>query len=178
MIRAVSLALFSALLFVAAGCTVRPLYSDAPLTADGTTTSAALSSVLIRPAKTRYAQEVRNQLIFLFNGGKPQTSTPTYELELGAVVSREVSTISQTSSVNQPTSGAVTLSSNYVLFDAAKQTPIASGRRQITSQYDIPDQEFAAYRAQRDAENRAARELAELVRLAVVQDLLRHAGKQ
>lgn len=177
MIRAVSLALLSALAIGVAGCTVRPLYSDAPVTADGSTANAALSSVLIRPARTRDAQEVRNQLIFLFNGGKAQTSTPTYELELGVVTSREVSTILQTSSVNQPTSGAVTMFSNYVLFDAATQKPVASGRRQITSQYDIPNQEFAAYRAQRDAENRAARELAELVRLAVAQDLARHTGK-
>jgi LPS-assembly lipoprotein len=128
MIRAVSLALLSALAIGVAGCTVRPLYSDAPVTADGSTANAALSSVLIRPARTRDAQEVRNQLIFLFNGGKAQK-------------------------------------------------PVASGRRQITSQYDIPNQEFAAYRAQRDAENRAARELAELVRLAVAQDLARHTGK-
>jgi LPS-assembly lipoprotein len=176
MIRAVSLAVLSLLLAGAVGCTVRPLYSDAALTPDGTTTSAALSSVLIRPARTRDGQEVRNQLIFLFNGGQPQTSSPVYELELGTVVSREISTISQTSSVNQPTSGAVTMFSNYTLVDAATQKPVATGRRQITSQYDIPDQEFAAYRAQRDAENRAARELAELLKLAVAQDIVRHTG--
>lgn len=176
MIRAVSLVLMSLLLAGAVGCTVRPLYSDAALTPDGTTTSAALSSVLIRPAKTREAQEVRNQLIFLFNGGQAQTSSPAYELDLGVVVSREISTISQTSSVNQPTSGAVIMFSNYTLFDAATQKPIASGSRQISSQYDIPDQEFAAYRAQRDAENRAARELAEVLKLAVAQNIVRHTG--
>ena len=36
---------------------------------------------------------------------------------------------------------------------------------------DIPSQEFAALRAVRDAENRAARELAELLRLVVAQEL-------
>ena len=173
--RAVSLALLFALA-VSAGCTVRPLYSDAPLGTDGTTTGAALASVLVRPVKTRDALEVRNQLIFLFNGGKAQTSSPAYELELGVVTNREVSTISQTSSVNQPTSGTVTVSSNYILLDAKTGQPVARGRRQITAQYDIPDQEFAAYRAQRDAENRAARELAELLRLSVAQDIVRHSG--
>ena len=76
-----------------------------------------------------------------------------------------------------PTSGTVTIFSNYVLVDAATQEPVARGRRQITSQYDIPDQEFAAYRAQRDAENRAARELAELLQLAIAQDLSRQAAR-
>lgn len=176
MIRRISLALLSLLLAGAVGCTVRPLYSDAPVATDGTTTGAALSSVSIRPAKTRDGQEVRNQLIFLFNGGQAQTSSPAYELELGVVTSRDISTISQTSSVSQPTSGAVTMFSTYTLVDAATQKPVATGRRQITSQYDIPDQEFAAYRAQRDAENRAARELAELLKLAVAQDIVRHSG--
>jgi LPS-assembly lipoprotein len=50
---------------------------------------------------------------------------------------------------------------------------VASGTRQFVSSYDVPRQEFAALRAKRDAENRAARELAELIRLAVAQDLTR-----
>ena len=53
---------------------------------------------------------------------------------------------------------------------------MSTGRRQIASSYDIPRQEFAAVRAERDAENRAARELAELLRLALAQDLEK-AGK-
>ena len=48
---------------------------------------------------------------------------------------------------------------------------VASGRRQITSSYDVPRQEFAAYRARLDAENRAAREVAELLNLAIAQEL-------
>ncbi|WP_338036635.1 LPS assembly lipoprotein LptE [Arvimicrobium flavum] len=178
MMRAVSIAVLAAVLGAsAAGCTVRPLYSDAALTPGGETTNAALSSVFIKPSKTRYGQEVRNQLIFLFNGGQAQTSTPTYELELGVVAQREISTISQTTSVSEPTAATVTVYSNYTLFDAATQKPIATGSRQIASQYDIPRQEFAAYRAQRDAENRAARELAQLLSLAVAQDLARHGGR-
>jgi LPS-assembly lipoprotein len=39
------------------------------------------------------------------------------------------------------------------------------------SSYDISTQQFAAYRALRDAEDRAARELADLLRLAIAQDL-------
>jgi len=50
---------------------------------------------------------------------------------------------------------------------------VASGRRSISSSFDRPLQEFAAYRAQRDAEDRAARELADLLHLAVAQDLAR-----
>jgi LPS-assembly lipoprotein len=50
---------------------------------------------------------------------------------------------------------------------------VSNGDRQFSASYDVPRQEFAAVRAQRDAENRAARELAELLRLAIAQDLSR-----
>ena len=48
---------------------------------------------------------------------------------------------------------------------------VASGSRQIMSSYDVPRQEFAAYRARLNAEDRAARELAELLNLAIAQKL-------
>ena len=49
-------------------------------------------------------------------------------------------------------------------------------RRMMQSSYDTPSQEFATYRAKLDAENRAARELAELLRLDVAQKLSKRAG--
>jgi LPS-assembly lipoprotein len=83
--------------------------------------------------------------------------------------------VTQVADENMPSAGTVTLIAEYVVSDAATARPIASGRRQITANYDIPRQEFANVRAERDAENRAARELAELLKLAVAQDL-RRAG--
>jgi LPS-assembly lipoprotein len=54
----------------ASGCQVRPLYSDGAVNVGGapTSTQAALSQIAIKPVKTRYGQEVRNHLIFLFGG--------------------------------------------------------------------------------------------------------------
>ena len=48
---------------------------------------------------------------------------------------------------------------------------IAAGKRNVSASFDRPRQEFARLRAERDAENRAARELAELLRLAIAQDM-------
>ena len=130
-----------------------------------------LASVSIKPVKSRYGQEVRNQLIFLLNGGSGQPANARYALTLGV-----------TAQVRNGCGGAgrkrerafrsdhdhpFKLSSHEV----ATGKKIVSGNRQITSSYDVPQQEFAAVRAQRDAENRAARELAELLRLALAQDL-------
>ena len=77
---------------------------------------------------------------------------------------------------NEPTAGTVTLTANYVLTENATGEVAATGRRQITSSYDVPRQEFAALRAERDAENRAARELAELLKLVLAQELTGRAG--
>jgi LPS-assembly lipoprotein len=41
----------------------------------------------------------------------------------------------------------------------------------VTAQVDLPQQEFAKIRATRDAENRAARELAEIIRTDIAATL-------
>ncbi|RVC45897.1 hypothetical protein EN779_32345, partial [Mesorhizobium sp. M4B.F.Ca.ET.088.02.2.1] len=78
---------------------------------------------------------------------------------------------------DEPTAGTVTLTSSYVLTDASTGTVIATGKRSVPSSFDRPRQEYASYRAQIDAENRAARELADLLRLSVAQDLVKHGKK-
>ncbi|MGL4489084.1 MAG: LPS assembly lipoprotein LptE [Rhizobiaceae bacterium] len=155
------------------GCQVRPLYSDASPSASGVSTPAALKSVAVTEAKTRYGQEVRNQMIFLLGGGAGEASSPAYNLELG-VTEQVISSASvqvDTSQTGQPTAGGVVLTSLYVLKDNATGAVKSSGKRTVTASFDRPTQQFASLRAQRDAENRAARELAELVYLAVAADL-------
>ena len=68
----------------------------------------------------------------------------------------------------------MTLTASYTLTDAKTGAVITAGKRAITSSFDRPRQEFASYRAQIDAENRAARELAEALQLSIAQDLVRH----
>jgi LPS-assembly lipoprotein len=48
---------------------------------------------------------------------------------------------------------------------------VATGRRNMSSSIDVPRQQYAALRAQNDAQQRAARELAQLLRFAIAQDL-------
>ena len=158
----------------ASACTVRPLYSDASSQiATGTGPIAALSSIAIKPVETRHAQEVRNHLIFLLNGGAGQPADARYTLTLTITAVHESAAVVQVAEENEPTAGTVTLASVYVLTETETGERVAAGNRQISASYDVPRQEFAALRAQRDAEDRAARELAELLRLAVAQDLSR-----
>jgi LPS-assembly lipoprotein len=163
-----SLALVSA-------CTVRPLYSSAPLSGSQASASAELASIGIKPVGTRYAQQVRNNLIFGFGRGAGEPASPAYSLALGVTEAVESSVLVQVGTdEDEPTAGSVTLTGTYTLADAKTGVVVASGKRAITSSFDRPRQEFAAYRAQIDAENRAARELAEALQLSIAQDLVRH----
>ncbi|MER8551364.1 LPS assembly lipoprotein LptE [Mesorhizobium sp. M0976] len=157
-------------------CTVRPLYSSAPLIAGSQVGAAAeLASISVKPVKTRYAQQVRNNLIFALGQGAGEPASPVYSLDLGVSELVESAAIEQvTTDEDEPTAGTVTLTANYVLSDAKTGTVIARGKRSIPSSYDRPRQEFASYRAQIDAENRAARELADVLRLSIAQDLVKH----
>lgn len=161
---------------VLSACTVRPLYSNAPATTGGTASMATeLSSIGIKPVSTRPAQEVRNNLIFLLYGGAAEPTAPTHMLELRVARRVEVSASVQVSTVDdEPTAATLTLIGAYTIRKAGTGEVVATGRREMMSSYDVPRQEFAALRAQRDAENRAARELAEQLRLSIAQDIARN----
>jgi LPS-assembly lipoprotein len=153
------------------GCQVRPLYATGPAAAGASLLSQPVS---VNEVTSRYAQEVRNHLIFLINGGAGEPVNAAYKLELG--VAKRVTTvavITPRTGESRGTAGSVVLSSNYVLSDAATGSQAATGSREVSASFDSPRQQFARLRAERDAEDRAARELAEALKLAIAADLAR-----
>lgn len=160
-------------LAVMSACTARPLYSDAGLQTGALAGGAARPSIAVKPATTRVGLEVRNHLIFLLTGGGPEPADAAYSFE-PSVTSVSTSSASIQRTVDtEPTSAQVTMTANYKIIDNKTGGIVASGRRAMVSSYDIPRQEFAALRAMRDAENRAARELAEILRVVIAQELAR-----
>ena len=118
----------------------------------------------------RVGQEVRNKLLFLLYGGQAEPAAPRYTLVLVVSSISEASANIQVNTVNEPTAAIETVRATYQLKDS-NGTVVATGKRQFAASYDVPRQEFAAVRARVDAENRAAREVAELLRLALAHDL-------
>ena len=159
----------------ASSCTVRPLYADAGLeTGSLAGNPAGLShSVTVKPVETRVGLEVRNHLIFLLYGGRGQPVTADYSVDVGVTTSSTRVAVVQVTRDSEPTSAIVTAASLYKIVDNKTGKPVAAGKRAVSASYDIPRQEFAALRAERDAENRAARELAEILRHTIAQDLER-----
>ncbi len=169
--RRVAALSFVLLLPLVAACTVKPLYSNPSSGGTQAGVTADLSSITIKPVEQRYAQQVRNHLIFMFNRGAGQPASSAYTLTLVVTALHQSAAVVQVGDDNEPTAGTVTMTANYSLAGTSGGKVIAKGRRQITSSYDVPRQEFAAYRARINAEDRAARELAELLNLAIAQDL-------
>ena len=149
---------------VLTGCQVTPLYASRP-----GPDNALDGAIYIEEVDERVAQELRNELIFLFNGGQTQPTDPRYRLELE--VEEQTVAILRDPDTGEATGQNLQVLARYQLLDAATGVRLLADAQRITTTYDRFEQGFADLRAERDAQNRAARELAERIRAALALEL-------
>lgn len=148
-----------------AACTWQPLYSDGYASQSP---GGALSQVSVSDVDTRTGQQVRNHLIFLLQGGRDAVDT-RYEARIRVrAINKEFAAIKD---VRDFTAGSVTVAVSYDLIDKTTNTRVGGGSRTSSAPYDRTNQNYANSRAVRDAQNRAARDVAEQIRLAIAGDL-------
>ena len=148
-----------------ASCQFQPLYGNQS-TLSGSTSQ--LSAVDVSQVNSRVGQQVRNHLLFLLNGGFGNTEK-THEANIRVTWNnRQLAAIQ---GVRDNVSGTVTVIVSYDLINLSDGSIVASGSRQAEAAYDRTGQVFANVRAERDAENRASKEVAESIRLAIASDL-------
>ncbi len=153
------------------GCQVQPLNSTKPTASAGASVApSALSAVEVlevsakEQSASRVGQQVRNHLIFgLTGGGHPAGATHTLTLH----VSVSHATVAIQTSTKAPSAARAAIVATYTLTEKKSDQTVATGIRQTTVAYDRTSQSFANQRVKLDAENRAAREVAEQLRLAV-----------
>ena len=150
--RAVALGLPLALLGTLAGCSVSPLRGRG---------RDITGSVAVDPVQTRVAQRVRNGLIE--DLGAPREAAAN---RLSLAVTNRVELFLTDIQNDRETGGTAIVEARYRLLDASGRA-LAEGSETGRASFDAPLQEFARQRAIRDAENRAAREVAARVRLAI-----------
>ena len=150
-------------LVVLSACKFEPLHS----TNASSVSASRLSSVGVAGVNNRVGQQVRNHLLFLLNGGFG-ASEKQYEARLR--ISDSNQTLASVPGQNT-TSGTVTISTSYDLVELASGNVVANGNRKASASYDRTTQVYANERAVRDAENRAAKEVAEALRLAIAADM-------
>ncbi len=110
--------------------------------------------------EARIAVELRNALLFNLTGGSGSTS-PTHRLVIQIATTRSQVIVDITTA--RPDVENYGINANYTLVDLATGRPVVTGQAFSRVSFDIPGQQqrFARQRGLRDAENRAAKVIAD-----------------
>ena len=151
-----------------AGC-FQPLYGDASFTASPSV-AAAMATVDVNQIAaangtplSRIAVEVRNKLLFNLTGGGA-AAPPAYRLNIN-LTAANLSVIVDINS-GRPDTENYALNATYSLQDIKSGKPVLNSQTFARVSYDIPGQaqRFARARGLRDAEDRAAQQIADNIR--------------
>jgi LPS-assembly lipoprotein len=167
-----AIALRAALAFIAtaflAGC-FQPLYQQAPLSG-GPDLRNALAAIDVQQIaapngseNARIGVELRNALLFELTGGEASIA-PTHRLNIKMVTSR--SAIIVDPDTGRTETEVTGIDVKYILTELATDRPVINAVAFARVSSDIPGQQqrFARWRAQREAEDRAAKVIADQIR--------------
>jgi LPS-assembly lipoprotein len=152
-----------------AGC-FQPLYGDKALDGSSSGIGDKLSSVEVAPLVTprgtrldRVGFEVRNELMYGLTGGSGAMA-PNYKLDI-RLSSTALNVIVDINS-GRPDIQNYGIDASYTLTETATKKVVVKSTTFSRVSYNIPGQEqrFAGDRGLRDAENRAAKVIAEQIR--------------
>jgi LPS-assembly lipoprotein len=151
--------IFAALLLAlpAGGC-FQPLYGEAAhpgLTAD-------MQAIAVEPIGDRIGHYLGDDLIANLNG-TGSTPTPKYRLTVKVVQSSSTPTV--TSQLQVANAATVSATATYVLKAAGSGEMLVTDKANAAAVYDRTEDRFANLRAQRDAEIRLAKSLADEIEL-------------
>lgn len=141
-----------------AGCGFQPLYGP---TASGAQLSEVMKAVDVAPIPGRVGQRLRNELIFTTTGGG-SGAPPGYRLEIALKESLFNTLVERT---GDPKGQIYELFADFKLVRLKDGQVVFEGKSTSRAAYDKVESVFADIRAKRDAENRAARTIAETIRL-------------
>lgn len=167
--RLLRLLLALSLAGLTAGC-FQPLYGDRSLGGGGRSVGDKLSAVEVKPIMTpngtrlaRIGVETRDQLLFNLTGGGPAQSS-AYRLNI-SLSSTQLQVIVDINSA-RPEIQNYGIDATYTLVDIATGKAVVNGQTFSRVSYNIPGQQqrFAGERGLRDAEDRAAKVIADNIR--------------
>jgi LPS-assembly lipoprotein len=154
------LAALALLTFGLAGCGLQPLYGS---TASGSRLAAVMAGVDVTPIPGRVGQRVRNELIFENTGGGGQAPQTTYKLD---IVIKE-SVINELVKITGDAKGQVyELDATFKLIGRDGRV-VLEGKATSRAAYERFETIFSNVRARVDAENRAARAVAESIKVRI-----------
>ena len=153
------------------GC-FAPMYGDSKVVQGSAGLDDKMAAVQVAPISNAYAPngsrlarvgvDLRNELMFGLTGGGP-TRVPNYKLEI-ALNSTQLQVVVDVNTA-RPDVEDYGLNATYTLTDLTTGKTVVTGRAFSRVSYNIPGQEqrYAGARGLVDAENRAAKVLAEAI---------------
>lgn len=149
--------------FGLSACGFQPLYGSSTRTASGARLAEAMSSVDVTPIPGRVGQKLRNELIFANTGGS-YAAQSRYKLDIA--IREQV--IDQLVQITGDARGQVyQLQAHYKLINIANGNVLREGTAVSRAPYNRYQEIFANVRARYNAEDRAARIVAESIKTQV-----------
>ena len=151
-------------------CGFRPLYGTASLPEGAET---VFGSIRVAPIGPTNDSDRIGYLLYdaldraLHTPG--HNETPRFELKLTLADERRGLSIQDDSSTTRYN---YRLSADWTLTPVGAASPLATGRSETTASYNVVDSQYATLTARRDAEDRAAREIAEQIKLRLAVALM------
>ncbi|MCX5513870.1 LPS assembly lipoprotein LptE [Kaistia algarum] len=152
--------LMFATLAMLAGCTVRPVYMPV---AGNQFSSVDLSMISVVGGFDRVGQEVRNNLVFIFTGGR---TPPPPKYTLNIEVKNSESRLGFTTDSLAP-AYQVSIEVKFEVKTIADDRVLIRSSSIGLASYNRSNQSFANERARIDAENRAAKSVADEINLRI-----------
>jgi LPS-assembly lipoprotein len=166
------LALLGAALLAASlsgGC-LRPLYAESTTSVTGGSVRSALRSVDLPEIKGLIGHYLRNELAFEFDGGAEPAAQKKLRFETGIAESIEVITVDY--NTGRADSAVLVATATWKVTRIGSGELVSSGTNMVRAPYDRSTQRFAVVRAARDAQIRAAKSLAQLIKGQLAADLV------
>ncbi|MGE7473535.1 LPS assembly lipoprotein LptE [Bosea sp. NPDC003192] len=167
--RPLALAAALGLAALAGGC-FQPLYGEGTVSKVGGNVRNAMLGIEVPEMKGLVGHYLRNELVFEFDGGGEPDRQKILKLNATTKETLEVITVDYAN--GRADSAILIATADWQLVRNGSNEVIASGQSVVRAPYERSQQRFASLRAARDAQIRAAKELAQLIKARVAAGLV------
>lgn len=154
---------------LAGGC-LRPLYAENTQSSVGGSVKSALRGIEVEEIKGLVGHNLRNELVFELDGGGPSSEPKRLKFQASVAESIEVVTVDYAS--GRADSAALVATATWSVTRQGTGEVVSSGTTIARTPYERSTQRFATVRAARDAQVRAGKSLATLIRGQISADLV------
>lgn len=129
----------------------------------------AIGTIKVEPIPDHLGHQLKSELDFQLNNGTPPEN-PVYRLKISDAKSNNLPVVAD-SAASRPQVMSFNVTANFTLEDVKTGKVVTTGQASVQASFDRDMQRLATVRALRDAEVRAATQLAEQIRIRLMASL-------